>query len=174
MKQAASVTGTAYSLRPMGVDDQRLGFQIYASTRAEEMALVPWTDEQKEAFLTMQFNAQSAHYSKFNPTAEYSIILCGGQAAGRLIMERSPREIVVMDIALLPQFRGQGVGTTILQDCVDEARQAGLPLVLRVEFFNPAIRLYTRLGFVKTKEVNSVYHEMVWDPKQPHSATKTT
>ena len=69
-----------------------------------------------------------------------------------------------MDIALLPEYRNKGIGTAILRDLMDKARQEDLPLVLRVEFFNPAIRLYQRFGFVKTREVNSVYQEMVWTP----------
>ncbi len=128
------------------------------------MALVNWTAEQKEAFLWMQFNAQTEHYRLHYPLAEYQVIEQDGNSIGRLIMERSKNQLLIMDIALLPEYRHAGIGTALIQDLMDEAAQSCLPLVLRVEFFNPVIRLYTRLGFVKTREVNSVYHEMVWTP----------
>lgn len=138
--------------------------RIYASTRLEEMALVPWTDEQKDAFLRMQFDAQTKHYLAHYPSAEYYIVQRNSASAGRLILEPTNKSLLIMDIALLPEFRNQGIGTAILNDLMNKARQDNVQLVLRVEFFNPAIRLYDRFGFVKTREVNSVYQEMVWAP----------
>jgi ribosomal protein S18 acetylase RimI-like enzyme len=151
-------------LRPAEAGDQDFLYRLYASTRADEMALVNWTDEQKEAFLRMQFNAQTEHYQIHYPNAEYHILQREDAAIGRLITNRSHDQLLIIDIALLPEYRNAGIGTTLIQDLMDEARQAHVPLVLRVEFFNPVIRLYTRLGFVKTREVNAVYHEMIWTP----------
>lgn len=159
MSQIDSIT-----LRPLLSTDEAFSYLIYASTRTEEMARVAWTDEQKEAFLRMQFKAQTDHYRAYYPAAEYQILQRGDVPIGRLIVERSPKSLLIMDIALLPEFRNTGIGTAILRELMEEAGQAGLPVVLRVEFFNPAIRLYTRLGFVKTREVNSVYQEMIWTP----------
>jgi len=153
-----------FTLRPQGALDKDFLFRVYASTRADEMALVDWTDEQKTAFLWMQFNAQTEHYLIHYSKAEYYILQREGVAIGRLILERSKNQFLIMDITILPEYRNAGIGTVIIKDLMKEAGRAGLPLVLRVEFFNPAIRLYTRLGFVKTREVNSVYHEMVWTP----------
>ena len=152
------------TLRIATPEDRAFYLRVYASTRAEEMARVDWGDDQKEAFLQMQFNAQTEHYLLHYPKAEYQVIQQDGNPIGRLIVERSINQLLIMDIALLPEYRNTGIGTTIIKDLMDEASQAGLPVVLRVEFFNPVIRLYTRLGFVKTREVNSVYHEMVWKP----------
>ena len=152
------------TLRSATPEDSPFYLRVYASTRTDEMALVVWSDEQKEAFLQMQFNAQTEHYHVHYPEAEYQIIQRDGNPIGRLITERSKKQLLIMDIALLPEYRNTGVGTAIIQDLMDEAARSGLPLVLRVEFFNPVIRLYTRLGFVKIREVNSVYHEMVWTP----------
>ena len=152
------------TLRIATPEDRAFYLRVYASTRIEEMALVNWTREQKEAFLLMQFNAQTDHYNLHYPKAEYQVIEQDGKPIGRLIVERSNNHLLIMDIALLPEYRNIGMGTAIIKDLMDEASQAGLPVVLRVEFFNPVIRLYTRLGFVKTREVNSVYHEMVWTP----------
>ena len=154
----------AYQLRPSGAGDGAFLFNVYASTRTDEMALVNWTDEQKTAFLSMQFDAQTKHYLAHYPSAEYYIIQWSGKPIGRLILEPTSESLLIMDVALLPEFRNQGIGSTIITDLMNKARQDNVPLVLRVEFFNPAIRLYARFGFVKTREVNSVYQEMVWKP----------
>lgn len=116
------------------------------------MALVPWSDAEKEAFLRMQFRAQSAHYAKSYPAGSFDIIMSGGQPAGRLITNRTADRLHVVDIALLPEFRGQGIGTYFLQSLIDEARAKGIKTTIYVEFVNPAQRLYFRLGFQKVEE----------------------
>lgn len=150
------------TFRPFSPEDDDFNYKVYASTRAEEMKLVDWSTGQQEDFLRMQFQAQWKHYNAYYPQAEYLVIQCGEIPVGRLFVERSASSILIMDIALLPEYRNAGIGTAILRDLMKEAGLAGLPLVLRVEFFNPVIRLYTRLGFVKTREINTVYQEMVW------------
>ena len=56
-------------------------------------------------------------------------------------------EIRIVDIALLPEFCNRGIGTTLLRGLQSEAAAAGKPLRIHVERFNPAMRLYERLGF---------------------------
>lgn len=153
-------------LRTITEADKDFLFSVYASTRADEMNLVDWSEEQKNAFLHMQFNAQTEHYLLHYPNAEYKIIERAGVPLGRLIVEDRGDHFLIIDIALLPEYRRMGVGTFLIQKLKQEAVRLNLPLVLRVEFFNPAIRLYDRLGFVKTREVNTVYHEMAWHPDQ--------
>src|SRR5712664_2086303 len=106
----------SFSLRPVSLDDQAFLFQVYASTRLEEVALVPWNDEQKQAFLQMQFNAQTQSYQREFPGAEYLVILHDGVPAGRLTIERSDKAILLIDIALLPAYRNFGIGSGLIQD----------------------------------------------------------
>jgi ribosomal protein S18 acetylase RimI-like enzyme len=153
---AAEVT-----LRPAQVEDIAFLQAVYASTRAEELALVDWSSEQKQAFVQMQFEAQRRHYAAYYPQAEYSIILRQQQPIGRLIVCRSASEILLMDIALLPEFRSAGIGTALIRALMAEAGQAGLPLRLHVETFNPAQRLYERLGFKPVAE-QGIYIQMEW------------
>lgn len=160
------MTSPLYQLRPTTPGDEAFLLQVYSSTRTEEMTRVDWTDEQKAAFLRMQFDAQTQHYKAHYPSAEYLVIEHDGAPAGRLTLEYTEKQHLIMDIILLPEFRGVGIGTAILTDLMNSARQDKLPLVLRVEFFNPAIQLYSRLGFIKTREVNAVYQEMIWTPNQ--------
>src|SRR5438105_4498708 len=110
------------SLRPVRIDDEDFLFQVYASTRAQEMAIVPWDDEQKQLFLEMQFNAQTQSYLKQFPEAEYNIILDDGVAAGRLIVDRDDQRILIIDIALLPEHRNKGVGSSLINDLKSEAK----------------------------------------------------
>ena len=83
---------------------------------------------------------------------------------GRLIVENRGDHFLIMDIALLPDYRRSGIGTFLIRALKEQAVTLKLPLVLRVEYFNPAVHLYARLGFVKTRDVNTVYEEMVWTP----------
>ena len=137
----------AYSLRPVGPEDDELLFSIYASTRTEELAIVPWSEEVKGAFLRQQFGAQAAHYRVHYAEAELSIVEVSGVPAGRLYVARWPRELRIMDISLLPQHRRQGLGTAILTDLLAEATATNRVASIHVERNNPALQLYERLGF---------------------------
>jgi ribosomal protein S18 acetylase RimI-like enzyme len=150
------------ALRPATHDDEEFLFQVYASTRAEEMGIVPWDDQQKQEFLQMQFNAQTQYYKQQYPRAVYSIILHDSVSAGRLIVNRG-ENISIIDIALLPEHRNYGIGSKFIADLKTEAQQTGKPLRLHVENFNRAYQLYERLGFSKIDEAG-FYWLMEWRP----------
>lgn len=156
-----SKTAQCVTLRPSRVEDEPFQFMVYASTRADEMALLDWAPGQKEAFLQMQFNAQRQYYLEQYRSAEYSIIQCNGLDIGRLIVDRQAEMFLLMDIALLPEYRNGGIGTALIKDLMAQAAGAGKPLHLHVEIFNPALRLYERLGFKKNREAG-IYYEMEW------------
>jgi ribosomal protein S18 acetylase RimI-like enzyme len=145
--------------------DEPFLYQTFASTRTEEMALTGWNAEQQEAFLRMQYDAQRRSYLMQLPEAKYWVIRCDGSAVGRLIIDRTAEQIHVVDIALLPEFRKRGIGSTLMEAIIQEASQAGKTVRLHVERFNPALRWYERLGF---GVVNSgpIYLEMVWRAPQ--------
>jgi ribosomal protein S18 acetylase RimI-like enzyme len=135
--------------------------RLYASTRVEELAAVPWSAEQKAAFLDMQFRGQRADYQHNYPDADWLVLMRAGQDIGRLYLERRPNQHGIIDIAFLPEHRGRGLGTALLHDLLDEAAAAGKAVSIHVEKFNPAMRLYRRLGF-KTEEDKGVYDLMRW------------
>lgn len=149
------------TLRAARPEDQGFLLEVYASTRAEELALTSWTPQQKEDFVGMQFIAQKQYYEANYPGAEFLVILLRGQPAGRLYIHRSEEEIRIMDIALLPVFRRQGIGTWLLKKMQAEAGAAGKKLGIHVEIFNPAMRLYENLGFAKAED-RGVYSYLVW------------
>jgi ribosomal protein S18 acetylase RimI-like enzyme len=154
------------TLRPVTPEDGPFLFQLYASTRAEELAVVPWDEAQKEAFLRMQFHAQTKFYAESFPDAAFLMVLREGEPAGRLYVDRRGDEIRLLDIALLPEHRGAGLGTALLRDLTAESAAAGKPLRIHVERFNPALRLYERLGF-KLLQDEGVYFLMEWRPDDP-------
>jgi ribosomal protein S18 acetylase RimI-like enzyme len=151
-------------LYPARAEDEEFLFAVYASTRASEMELVPWTTEQKDSFLRMQSRAQRSHYAAYYPKAVYNLVLIDGQPAGRLFLHRQESEIRIIDIALLPAYRGQGIGTTILKEILQEGRERNLPVTIHVERFNPALHLYVRLGF-RLAEDKGVYYFLRWSPR---------
>jgi ribosomal protein S18 acetylase RimI-like enzyme len=134
------------TLRPARDSDEAHLRRVYASTREEELAVVGWDDREKDAFLRQQFDAQDAQYRTY-PDASLDVIEVNGLAAGRLYVARSPQELRIMDIALLPPYRNRGIGTSLLRDLLEEAAESGRRVTIHVEKFNPARALYERLGF---------------------------
>jgi ribosomal protein S18 acetylase RimI-like enzyme len=141
-----------FSLRPRSEADLAFLGRLYASTREEELAAVDWPAEQKTAFLLDQFGKQHAHYLQHYPRAQWLVIERDGQPVGRIYVEQTRVEIRLMDIALLPAERNRGVGTALTQALLAHADRAGLPVTLHVEPFNPALRMYVRLGFERREE----------------------
>ncbi|MGC2696751.1 MAG: GNAT family N-acetyltransferase [Candidatus Angelobacter sp.] len=140
------------ALRPVQAADENFLLAVYASTRADELKHVPWSAEQKDAFVRMQFAAQQQHYAAENPQAQHDIILLQGTAVGRLYLDRGEDEFHILDITVLPQHRNQGVGSHLLGWLLHEAGKLGKPVTIYVESFNPSMRLFERLGFLKERE----------------------
>jgi ribosomal protein S18 acetylase RimI-like enzyme len=151
------------TFRPITDADLPFLARVYASTRAAELAPVPWSQEEKAAFLLMQFQAQHAHYQTHYVGAEWLVVELAAEPVGRLYIARWAREHRLIDIALLPEFCGRGLGTALLRDLMDEARSAEKALSIHVEKNNPAMRLYRRLGFAPAGE-HGVYDLMRWTP----------
>ena len=151
------------TFRAIAPGDMPFLFRVYASTRMEELALTGWSEQQKESFLQMQFEAQHTYYQDRYNGASFQIILLNDEPVGRLYVARWADQIRLMDIAVLPAYRNQGLGTQVLEGIFAEARQAELPVTIHVEQFNPALRLYERLGFRRKGEFG-VYYLLKWQP----------
>ncbi len=151
------------ALRRVNASDGEFLFQVYTSTRQEELAHVGWSESQQHSFLEMQFQAQRRYYESEYPGAEFQIILADRQPAGRLYVHRREIEIRIMDLALLPAYRRRGLGTRLLKAILDEGAQSNRHVTIHVEIFNPALQLYERLGFRRIA-TNGVYHLLQWMP----------
>jgi ribosomal protein S18 acetylase RimI-like enzyme len=161
------------ALRPVVPRDASFLEGVYASTRAAELELVPWDEEQKQAFVRSQFAAQSSHYAQQFPDASVDVVLVDGIAAGRLYVDRRPGEVRIVDIALLPAFRGAGVGGSLLRGLLDEAAARRDTVSIHVEHNNPAQTLYRRLGFQPVAD-EGVYLLMRWSPSERGAAQANT
>ncbi|HWK89652.1 MAG TPA: GNAT family N-acetyltransferase [Longimicrobium sp.] len=147
---------TAVTLRPATDDDLPFLERLYGTVREPELEPLPWTREQKDAFVRHQFEAQHTWWHEQYEDTSYDVVLVNGQPAGRLYVGRWHDTVRVVDIALLPEHRGTGIGARLLHDVFREADAAGKPVTIHVERYNPAMRLYERLGFVE-KEDKGVY-----------------
>jgi len=153
----------AVTLRPVGEADAGFLYELYASTRADELAPLGWDEIQRTAFLKMQFAAQARAYRQQFPDAAFDVILVDGQPAGRLYVDRQPTRIRVVDIALLPEFRNAGIGTALLRGLQDDVATYDGRIDLHVERSNRALGLYRRLGFQVVAD-GDVYLQLEWQP----------
>jgi ribosomal protein S18 acetylase RimI-like enzyme len=153
--------GARISLRPESPDDEPFLFEVYASTREEELALTNWDTRMRKAFLDMQFAAMRRGYAGMFPAGEFLIICRDDLRVGRLVLDRTGEVLRVVDLALLPAHRNQGIGTMLMRQICDEAARIGKPVGLSVLKNNRAIAWYQRLGFTKTG-YGGIYEEMEW------------
>jgi ribosomal protein S18 acetylase RimI-like enzyme len=136
---------------------------LYASTRSEEVAATGWPPAMQAAFLSQQHQAQHDHYRATYTNADWLILERGGAPIGRLYIAEQDGELRLIDISLLPESRGAGLGSAVLRDLLDHAAATGQIVSLHVERTNKARRLYEKLGF-QTVEQMPVYLSMAWRP----------
>ena len=159
----AALLSQGFTLRPETDADTAFLMRLYASTREEEMAPVPWSAAQKQTFLASQFQAQRQHYRSYFPDSAFDLIEQSREPVGRLYLQLRQTQLHIIDIALLPEWRGRGTGTAILRALQIAGRASGKGVGIMVEKFNPALRLYRRLGFTPIAD-HEIYLEMEWLP----------
>jgi GNAT superfamily N-acetyltransferase len=142
----------AITLRNELEEDEAFLREVYACTRAQELALVPWSDEQREAFLRMQFDAQHSYYHAQFPEASYEIILQEAEPIGRFYVHRTEADIRVLDITILSPHRGGGIGTSLIRELLAEGARTAKAVSIWVEHLNPSLTLFERLGFSRIQE----------------------
>jgi len=154
-------TPQSVTLRPAAADDESFLRDLFASTREAEFGFLD--ESQREVLVAMQFNLQQRQYEAGYPDAEHSIILLAEGPIGRLFIDEGAREITLVDIALLPDYRSLGIGTCLIKQLLDRATTAKKPVRLHVLKSNPAQGLYERLGFSKVGD-DGMYLEMLRQP----------
>lgn len=151
------------SYRPVEERDLLFLKRVYRSTREEELQMTGWDEAFKELFINQQFEAQHQYYHEAYHDASFEVILLDGIPAGRLYLWESKLQIRIVDIALLPEYRNQGAGTSILHELIRKSETTGKSLSIHVEVYNPALNLYKRLGFTQ-KDQTGVYFYMERTP----------
>jgi RimJ/RimL family protein N-acetyltransferase len=149
LTEELSKVGHRLTLRPVTPDDEDTLLKIYASTREEEMKqAAEWSSEQKEMFLRWQLEMQRRDYEARFPQTDYQLILFDGKPAGRLWVARTPEQIRLLDIAILPEFQNRKIGTFLLRQLIRESEATATPLRHMIFKLNTeARRFYERLGF---------------------------
>jgi GNAT superfamily N-acetyltransferase len=157
------ISGMPVTLRTECPKDDLFLFDLYSSTRLDELAVLDWTASQQEMFLKMQSNARRQYYKTKFPDAHGQIVLLNDHPIGRIMVMRWDDEIRLLDIALLPEYRNAGIGTALIRKIIDEANETGKPVRLHVQRFSRAVRLYERLGFARISDTGT-YFVMEWSP----------
>lgn len=163
---------TRVGLRPVVPADRELLVTVYGAGRAAELDQVAWAPGQREAFVRMQYDAQDRQYRAGNPHGHFDVVEVDGQAAGRLYVDVRPADVRIVDIALLPAYRGLGIGRALLRRVLAEAAAGGRTASIHVEVHNPARRLYERLGFRPVEE-RGVHLLMEWSAEGGLVATRS-
>ena len=156
--------GPRIELRPAWAADEPLLAQVFADARGGELRSAGLGELEVELLLGIQRRAQDAEYRAAYPQAEHSIIEVGGEAVGRIVLDRRPGEVRIVDVALRETCRGRGIGSSLLRALQADAAATGRMLGLRVARGNPAGRLYARLGF-REVAADEMYVEMAWQPE---------
>lgn len=159
VQQSGRGTGSRLRLRPANESDRAFLRAVFESTRADEFAQLGWSAERTAALLAEQFSMQDAYYRQHYPHARFDVIMSGDAQVGRLYHNWHGGEARLIDIALMPIYRGAGMGTQLVSAFVERAAANAMPVVLYVEMNNPVQGLYRRLGFETVGE-NGVYFQM--------------
>lgn len=157
----AMLLSQGFALRPETDGDIPFLRALYASTRELELSVTGWSDEQKLAFCDSQFDAQRSHYRAQIENCRFDVLECRGEPLGRLYLETRVTQLHIVDIAIAPAWRSKGIGTAVLQAIIENAARSGRGVCIFVEKFNPAMRLYRRLGFTDLRDAGP-YIEMEW------------
>jgi GNAT superfamily N-acetyltransferase len=169
--EPAQLIERGFCLRPAHHEDLPWLRQLYASTRAEEMAPVPWPEATKRAFLAQQFELQHRHFTGYFPHADFWLIVGARGPIGRLYRDRAlstdsrPGDDLVVDICFLPEWRSRGLGSLLLNAAQASAAARHRGLRLHVQMHNSrAMALYRRLGFalVDAGDATGSHIEMRW------------
>lgn len=136
--------------------------ELYADTRADEMAYVSWPLVAKQQFLNQQFALQHQHYLGHYADADFLVIDFENTLQGRYYLLRTAPEHLIVDISLMAAQRGQGIGRALIEASQQEAKALGRGMQLQVLQDNiRAQKLYEKLGFIVCDR-SGMHLEMRW------------
>lgn len=152
--------------REVTADDMPFLRALYREVREPELALTAWDAETRERFADQQFELQDRWYRGHYPGAQLLAIEREGRLIGRLYLQAGADELRLIELTIAADERNRGLGTAIVTSVMELAATRGTPVTLHVEGFNPAMRLYARLGF-RPGAANGIYVPMRWEPLTP-------
>ncbi len=156
-----STTGTVGRRAEQGADEA-FRFDLFCASRppGEDFAFLD--GPMRDTLLRQQFAGQTATYRARYPDARFEIVTWDEAPIGRIVTDRTNEALTLVDLALLPAWRGRGIGTGLLMAAFEQARAARVPVRLCASASNAgALRLYRRLGF-RAIDSSEVQVAMVW------------
>jgi ribosomal protein S18 acetylase RimI-like enzyme len=154
----------AVTTRPMTDDDSMLLFELYASSRADELSRSGWATPQQRSFFRMQAQNQERYFQRHHDHLDRRTICINGFSAGRLLIDRAAHALTIVDLALLPAFRGRGVGSLLIRCLLEQAAEENLPVHVEMPKNSPSVATCERLGFRYADDVGDRRH-LVWNPR---------
>ena len=137
----------ALALRPVSHADRDFIFRLFATNTAMQMGALSWEETQRDPLVEMQFRAQEQFHRTQLPDADHQLVVYGDRPVGRMIVIRTEESIHLADIALLPEYQRQGIGTELMRRLQEEAKAQSLPITAHVFMMSPAVHFYQKLGF---------------------------
>ena len=141
----------ALTYRPAGPADEPFLLLVYAASRTAELAALPWSAEQRAAFVSFQATAQREHYASRFPDADHAILVVEGASAGRLWVDKGAEEVRILDLVLHPEHAGSPAAALALADLAAESDRRALPIRARLDPADPLLGTYLDFGFVETE-----------------------
>jgi len=136
------------ALRPATQDDSQFAFDAKKAAVGEYVRETYGWDEQEQRRL---------HEKRFCPSA-IRIIMSAGRSIGLVSIHQADDRVHLRKLFLLPEAQGKGVGSQVLAQVLDEARQARRPVALTVLKSNPRAKsFYERHGFALLEETETHY-----------------
>lgn len=156
-----------FELRPAHpVDDRSALLAAYASSRDSDPELARRHPDSRQSVIEHEFESRQLSYPIDFPEVRFFLLEAQGATAGRCYIQVTPSDVFLVDLVLLPVWRGHGHGTAVLTDLIHFARSTRRSLRLHVAKNNPrAARLYDRLGFARAEELT--HHWLLTHPA-PH------
>lgn len=154
------------SLRPQTEADLPFVEELVIAVREDEPGFRHLLPDERVRLLKEQHQLQWSHYRKVFPAAHFLLILADGQPVGRFYLDHAADHLRVIELSILPDYQGHGIGRRLMETIQAEAARRRHPVRLSVVNGNPVERFYATLGFVRDG-LNGSHLRMRWsaDPR---------
>ena len=150
-------------LRPASAEDHAFFEQLFRSTR-QHLYQIDMPVSSIDNLVNQQYQLQQISYAHQTPDAFHLVILLSKKPVGKIILDRTESFFLIVDLALLPEHRGLGIGTAVLRAIQTAAKKNRRSITLSVDQQNPgAKKLYLSLGF-QVDNSSDTHDEMIWTP----------
>ncbi|WP_297417475.1 GNAT family N-acetyltransferase [Clostridium sp.] len=144
------------SLQKVKLEESEFLLKIFKESNPELLYICGLGEEEKRVILLQQFTIETKQLMQIYPNAEFNIVMLNEEPIGKLYINYGKTADRIIEIALLEEYRGRGIGKELIEIVIKNAKKAGKNVRLQVAWFNQnAYGLYKKLGFqvIENKEV---------------------